>query len=262
MGTRWLPWLFELADAADAMAMRYFQSQDLWVDSKPDRSLVTRADLDIETHVRAAAKTRGLAILGEEHGEDGGDHGAKIIVDPIDATANFARGLPLFATLLAIEEDGEIVAGVVSAPALHTRWHAERGHGAFAGAQRLRVSGVANVTDAQVFHGSLAGSEAVAMTNDVLALAQRSWRQRGLGDFYMHTMVAQGSGDLALDPMLKPWDIAPHIVLVEEAGGRATTMLGERNVYGGSLLSSNGVLHDEAVAYFRAAQEARDAQRS
>jgi histidinol-phosphatase len=142
------------------------------------------------------------------------------------------------------------VAGLVSAPALHQRWHAARGQGAFAGERRLAVSRVTAIEDAQVFHGSLAGAEAVPGTERIPALLQRSWRQRGVGDFWQHVLVAEGCGELSLDPIVKPWDIAPLQVIVEEAGGRATTVTGERSIYGGSLVCSNGLLHAVALAAF------------
>ncbi len=248
----WLPLLHELADQADAISMQYFLSEDLHVEAKPDRSLVTKADLEVETAVRdaIASKNPSLGVFGEEHGETAGDGTSRVIIDPIDATANFARGIPIFATLLALESEGKIVAGVVSAPALHRRWHAARGHGAWSGDRRLRVSGVSKLDDAQLFHGSLAGGEAVPNTHKLPALLARSWRQRGIGDFYQHMLVAEGCGEVGLDPIVMPWDIAPLQIIVEEAGGKATTCAGSRDIYGGSLVTSNGALHDEALAAF------------
>jgi histidinol-phosphatase len=250
MAHDWLPFLHELADAADSISTPYFRRTDLSVERKPDRSLVTVADLEIETAMRdlVAKRHPELGVFGEEHGELESKSGARLIVDPIDATANFARGIPIFATLLAIEDDGEIVAGMVSAPALHQRWHAARGEGAFCGSRRLSVSRVRALEDAQVFHGSLAGAEAVPGTERIPALLQKTWRQRGVGDFWQHVLVAEGCGEIAIDPIVKPWDIAPLQVIVEEAGGLATTVQGERSIYGGSLVCSNGALHAAALA--------------
>jgi len=248
----WLPVLFDLADRADAISMRYFLSEDLNTTAKPDRSVVTKADLEVETAIRDAvvASHPSVGVFGEEHGEVKGDGATRLIVDPIDATANFARGIPIFATLLGLETDGEIVASVVSAPALQRRWHAARGEGAWCGDRRLRVSSVAKLEDAQIFHTSLAGGEAVPNTEKVIPLLRKSWRQRGLGDFYQHMLLAEGCAELALDPIVAPWDIAALQIIVEEAGGKATTFGGERTIYAGSLLSSNGLLHDEALAAF------------
>lgn len=248
----WLPLLHELADQADAISTRYFRSSDLPVERKADRSLVTKADLEVESAIRDTMARRHpqLGVFGEEHGQHEGDGEGRLIVDPIDATANFARGIPIFATLLAIEIGEEVVAGLVSAPALHGRWHAARGAGAWAGDRRLRVSKVGELADAQVFHSSLAGAEAVPDTAKIPALLAGSWRQRGVGDFYQHVLVAEGCGELALDPVVMPWDIAPLQILVEEAGGRSTTTKGERSIRKGSLVSSNGLLHDVALAAF------------
>ena len=257
----WLPVLFDLADKADAVSTRYFLSEDLHVEAKPDRSLVTKADLEVESTVRdALAKSHPeLGVFGEEHGETESRSGVRLIIDPIDATANFARGIPIFATLLAIEvpapapaPDGgpQIVAGLVSAPALHRRWHAALDHGAWCGERRLRVSGVTKIEDAQLFHGSLAGGEAVPNTAKIPGLLAQSWRQRGFGDFYQHMLVAEGCGEIAVDPIVAPWDVAPLQVIVEEAGGKATTLDGQRSIYGGSLLSTNAALHSVALSAF------------
>ncbi len=248
----WLPLLNDLADEADAISLRYFRSSDLPVERKADRSLVTKADLEVESAVRDTMARRHpeLGVFGEEHGEHRGSTGSRLIVDPIDATANFARGLPIYATLLAIEVDEEIVAGLVSAPALHQRWHATRGGGAWSGDRRLQVSRVTAIEDAQVFHGSLAGAEAVPATARIPGLLADSWRQRGVGDFYQHMLVAEGCGEIALDPIVMPWDIAPLQIIVEEAGGRATTITGARSIHAGSLVTSNGALHDVALSPF------------
>ena len=242
----WLAFLQELADAADALALGHFRSRDLRVDTKPDRSLVTAADLAIEEAVRRLTRTRypGLGIFGEEQGESG-DRGDRIIVDPIDATANFARGIPIFATLLALELEGEVVAGLVSAPALATRWWAARGAGAHRNGKPIRVSGVRELSLAQAFHGSHGGSEAAVLPDAWPELLRSTHRQRGFGDFYQHVLVAEGAGELAFDPVLKPWDAAPLIVLAEEAGGAASALDGTRSIYAGSLLTTNGHLHEQ-----------------
>ncbi len=217
--------------------------------------MVTQADLEVETALRKTTSARfpDLGIFGEEHGQVNAEATCRLIIDPIDATANFARGIPIFATLLAIEDAGEVVAGMVSAPALRQRWHAARGHGAFSGDRRLRVSGVKALGDAQVFHTSLAGAEAVPNTARIPALLAKTWRQRGVGDFYQHMLVAEGCGEIACDPIVMPWDIAPLQVIVEEAGGMATTVSGTRDIRGGSLISTNGALHEVALSHFESA---------
>ena len=249
----WLPLLEEIAERAEALALARFRARDLHVEEKPDRSLVTEVDLAIEASARELLASRHpeLGVFGEEQGETQGRGDVRLIIDPIDSTANFARGIPIFATLLAIESGGEIVAGLVSAPALGTRWSAARGHGCYRGSERARVSGVSSLKSAQVFHGSLGGGEAVRTPRGVAELAQRASRDRGFGDFYQHVLVAEGAGECAVDPIVHPWDIASLQVIVEEAGGRATTIDGQRDVYAGSLVSTNGLLHDEVLAIVR-----------
>jgi histidinol-phosphatase len=214
---------------------------------------VTLADREIEAAARKQLAERHpeLGILGEELGEAEGRTNTRLVIDPIDATFNFVRGIPVFATLLAIESAGEVVAGLVSAPALHTRWHAARGAGAFEGKRPLRVSGVRELANAQLMHGSLAGYEGVRTPPGLTALAKVTHRQRGFGDFWQHCLVAAGSGEIAVDPIVHPWDIAALQVIVEEAGGRATSLSGERSIYAGSLVSTNGLLHEAALAHLR-----------
>jgi histidinol-phosphatase len=233
-----------LADRADEIALGLFRKKRLKVAAKPDRSPVTEADEAIEATVRALTGQRHpeLGLLGEEHGAAAGTSGARLIVDPIDATRNFVRGIPVFATLLAIEAGDEVVAGVVSAPALGVRWHAARGAGAFRGTERLAVSRVPRLEQAVLFHGNL-GSGETGPPPGLLALVHHVDRTRGFGDFYQHMLVAEGAGEIGVDPGMKPWDIAPLQVIVEEAGGRATALSGQRSIYAGSLVTSNGLLH-------------------
>ena len=246
----WLPFLQDLAQRADTLSLARFRARDLRVEEKPDTSLVTETDLAIEEAVRerVAARHPELGVFGEEHGETLGSGTCRLIIDPIDATANFARGIPIFATLLAVEDAGEVVAGLVSAPGLATRWWAARGTGAYRNGQRVRVSGVRSLASAQIFYGSLGGYEALATPPTVAELARRGRRDRGFGDFYQHVLVAEGAGEVGVDPIVRAWDIAPLQVILEEAGGRATTLGGERSVHGGSLVSSNGALHDEVLS--------------
>lgn len=248
----WLPLLHDLADRADELARRYFRAGDLHVKSKPDRTLVTQADLAIETMVREVLQQGQpeMRVYGEEQGDDDPEGALRLIVDPIDGTYNFARGIPIFATLLAVEVEGTVVAGLASAAALGQRWHAALGHGAWCGTRRLRVSEIGDLADAHVFHGSLAGYEAVAASAKIPGLLAKTWRQRGMGDFYQHVLVAEGSGEVALDPVVAPWDVAPLGLIVEEAGGRATTVDGKTSIYGKSLVSTNGLLHDSVLAAF------------
>jgi len=248
--TDWVPFLHELGDLADGIALRHFRSAHLVVDAKPDDSPVTIADRGIEDAIRrlVGARHPDVGILGEEAGATGADQATRLIIDPIDGTRNFVRGVPVFATLLAVEQEGEVVAGVVSAPALGERWHAARGAGAWNGPRRLAVSTIADLAHAHFFHGSIGGRAEGNPLPGVLALAGRVARTRGFGDFYQHVLVAEGAGEIAVDPVVQSWDIAALQVLVEEAGGVATTLAGTRDIRGGSLVSSNGRLHTDALA--------------
>ena len=249
----WLPLLTEIADTADEIALRYFRRADLGVSTKSNQTPVSEADLAIESATRKLVSARhpDLGMLGEEEGATGSTT-ERFILDPIDATRNFVRGIPVFATLIAVEIEGEIVAGLVSAPALGTRWHAERGHGAWSGDRRISVSRIASWSEAQVFHGSLGGSERSKWSPRIAELSARAHRDRGFGDFWQHVLVAEGAGEVALDPGVSAWDVAPLMVIVEEAGGRATSVEGERTIYGNSLVTSNGVMHELAIAALRA----------
>ncbi|HLB81783.1 MAG TPA: inositol monophosphatase family protein [Gemmatimonadales bacterium] len=241
----WLPLLGDIADRADEIALTFFGAKRLRVDEKPDLSPVTEADQAIETMARALLRERqpALGLLGEEQGEVAGATGTRLIIDPIDGTRNFVRGIPVFATLLAIETDGEVVAGVASAPALGARWRAARGAGAFRDSRRLRVSGMHSLDEALLFHGNL-GLKEGGPPPGFTQLVGRIGHTRGFGDFYQHMLVAEGAGEVAIDPVMHPWDIAALQVIVEEAGGRATSLGGERSIYTGSLVTSNGALHE------------------
>jgi histidinol-phosphatase len=245
----WLAFLLELAQRADAIALTWFRRDGLGVGIKADQTPVTAADLEIERTVRTLALARHahLALLGEEYGATEPD-GTRLIVDPIDGTANFARGIPLFATLLAIEHDGELLAGVASAPALGTRWAAARGAGAFRNGARIRVSSIDRLGAAQIFHGGFAGTEQLLELPGLMQLLRAGKRERGFGDFYQHVLVAEGAGEVAIDVRLAPWDIAALAIIVEEAGGRATALSGKRDIHAGSLVSTNSLLHDQALA--------------
>lgn len=244
----WIPFLNDIADLADAIALQHFRQGGLRVDLKTDQSPVSEADRAIESVARSLVQQRhpGLGILGEEEGESG-PRDQRLILDPIDGTRNFIRGIPVFATLLAIEQEEEVVAGLVSAPALGRRWHAARGAGAWSGDQRLAVSRIGRWDEAQVFHGSLGGSEARPLPPGLIRLLGDAGRTRGFGDFWQHLLVAEGAGEVSVDVAVSPWDIAALQVIVEEAGGRATSLEGTRSHYQPSLVCSNGTLHEAVL---------------
>lgn len=232
-----------LADAADAITLARFRALDLQVETKPDRTPVSEADRAAERAIRSlvAASGRGEGVLGEELGDESGE--ATWIVDPIDGTKNYVRGIPVWATLLALVRGDVLEVAVVSAPALGRRWWAVRGGGAFADGAPCRVSGVARVEDATVSTTSAHGFE-----SGWGSLASRAYADRGFGDFWQHCLVAEGAVDVACDPVANLWDYAAVKLLVEEAGGRCTTFAGAAPTHGESFLSSNGVVHDAVVS--------------
>ena len=245
----WLKFLEVIADQADQIAVRFFRKANLHIETKPDHSPVTEADKAIEEGAFKLVEENhpGLGFFGEEQGEAVKSDNARLIIDPIDATRNFMRGIPVFATLLAIEEKGEVVAGLVSAPALATRWAAARGQSAFRNGESIRVSGIQEFRHSQVFHGDLSGLEETEPPPGAYTLMPQVQRTRGFGDFYQHMLVAEGAGEIAIDPEVMPWDIAALQIIVEEAGGRATTLDGERSIYGDSLVTTNGLAHEEVL---------------
>ena len=253
----WLEFLNGLAEVADEISLRHFRSHDLHVEEKPNQGPVTEADRSIEATVRRLCHERHpeLGVYGEEEGKSGEGRSIRLLVDPIDSTQNFVRGIPIFATLLAIEAEGELVAGVVSAPALPGRWTAARGCGAFSQGRRLTVSQVRDLSRAQIFHGSLGGVEAYRLPLGLSELLRISERQRGFGDFWQHMLVAEGAGEVSVDPIVEPWDIAPLVLICEEAGGRATSLEAERSIYRGSLVCSNGLVHEAALRVLNGEQE-------
>ena len=276
-----------LADAADALSQQRFRAHDLHVTTKPDRTPVTDADQAVERSIRdGLANARpGDAVLGEEYGEtegepdpdetadEGGAPGAadagrsgrasgahphrQWIVDPIDGTANFLRGVPVWATLIALAIDGVPVVGVVSAPALGRRWWAATGLGAFTsdrldargdGARPIRTSGISTLEDASLSYNSLKGWDEEGRLDELVALSRSVWRTRAYGEMWSYMMVAEGQLELAAEFDLKPYDMAALAPIVEEAGGRFTSVDGVDGPWSGSALASNGVLHEAALA--------------
>lgn len=242
----------ELADAADAITLDRFRADDLVVETKPDLTPVSEADQAVEQVVRERlGEVRPQdTVLGEEFGVTAGDTGRRWIVDPIDGTMSYVRGVPVWATLLALEQDGELTMGVVSAPALGRRWWAVRGQGAYVreghDVRALRVSGVRELGDAQLCFADYAGWLEDGRLDGLLELSRRCWRTRGYGDFWQHMLVAEGAVDVAVDPGVSLWDLAAPLVIVQEAGGRLTDLEGTSRADGGDGLSSNGHLHDLA----------------
>jgi histidinol-phosphatase len=236
----------DLADRAATIAMDVF-SGDVRVRIKDDDTPVTQADTAIEAMVRerVAEVFPADRVLGEEQGGDADAPGRVWIVDPIDATKNFARAIPVFATLIALQVDGSLDLGVVSAPALGERYEAVRGAGARMNGLPIRVSETTSVAEAQVTFSSLPAL--LAERPGMRGILDEAARTRGFGDFWIHVLVARGASEVAVEPELRLWDYAALKVVVEEAGGRMTTIDGGPVTDGGSVLTTNGPLHDEVV---------------
>ncbi|HVV13190.1 histidinol-phosphatase [Amycolatopsis sp.] len=246
-----------LADTADAITTARFRALDLDVRSKPDRTPVTDADTAVEDAIREtlAAERPADAVAGEERGGADWASGRAWVLDPIDGTKNFSRGGPVWATLIALVEDGTPVVGMVSAPLLGRRWWASAGEGAWlrdsTGSRRISVSGVSELSDAYVSTTDLNTWTEYHSREAYLKLTESCWETRAFGDFWHHCLVAEGAIDLAAEPIVNPWDVAPMQVLLTEAGGRFTDLAGVPAFDTGSALSSNGLLHDTALAILR-----------
>jgi len=259
-----------LADLADAISLDRYQAQDLVITTKPDNSPVTDADRAVETAIREALATHRQTdgLVGEEFGSDKGTSGRYWVIDPIDGTKNFMRGVPTWATLIAlvqVDSSGaeEVVVGIASAPALARRWSAAKGHGAFvrfnAGSandlsedfdapsneRKISVSKVGKLSDASISYSDFLGwGDRLEPFQNMLANA---WRTRGLGDFWSHMLVAEGAVDVAIEPSLAVWDMAALDIIVREAGGAFTNTAGQNGPFGGSGVSTNGVLHNAVI---------------
>jgi len=259
-----------LADLADAISLDRYQAQDLVVTTKPDNTPVTDADRAVETAIRKALATHRQTdgLVGEEFGSDKGLSGRYWVIDPIDGTKNFMRGVPTWATLIAlvqVDSAGieEVVVGIASAPALARRWSAAKGHGAFvrfnsgnfddlteefdsvSNEKKISVSKVGILSDASISYSDFVGwGDRLEPFQKMLANA---WRTRGIGDFWSHMLVAEGAVDVAIEPSLAVWDMAALDIIVREAGGSFTNTAGQNGPFGGSGVSTNGVLHNAVI---------------
>ncbi len=247
----------ELCQRSDEITLGRFRREDLQVQTKPDMTPVSDADMAVEREVRQRlSEVRPEdVVVGEEYG--GGEEVAsrrRWIIDPIDGTKGYVRGLPVWGTLLALEEDGELTVGVASAPALGRRWWAARGQGAYVSdglssePRRIHVSGIGELADAHMSFGDFEGWEEIGRLDAMLELCRKCWRVRGMGDFFSYMLVAEGAAEIALDPIVSLWDMAAQQVIIEEAGGCQTDLSGARDPGGGSGVATNGLLHEATLA--------------
>jgi histidinol-phosphatase len=244
-----------LADRADALTSARFGALDLRVDTKPDLTPVTDADRAVEAELREVLgrERPGDSVVGEEFGGTTTFNGRQWVIDPIDGTKNFVRGVPVWASLIALLEDGVPTVGVVSAPALHRRWWAARGHGAFAAvdggpARPLSVSSVAQLDSASLSFSSLSGWAQRGLRDRFIELTDAVWRVRAYGDFLSYCLLAEGAVDIAAEPEVSVWDLAALDVLVREAGGTFTGLDGAAGPHRGSAVATNGLLHRQVLA--------------
>ncbi len=247
----WLDFALACCDLADEIALGSFRTQ-LLVEAKADGSFVTEADRAIEQAIRGRLADRfpDHGIVGEEYGTEIGSSDVRWLLDPIDGTHNFMRSVPLFGTLLAVERDGEVQVGVISAPALGQRWFASRGLGAWSigsaglDRRRLRVSVETTLGGAQLLFRSVTDMHASRVSAGFDALLPEVWRERGFGDFWGYALVADGAAEAMVEQDLGPWDVAAPWILVEEAGGRVTDFDGQRSFARGESIATNGLLHE------------------
>jgi histidinol-phosphatase len=249
-----------IVDEAASLSMRAFRTKEMQIERKRDGTVVTQIDKAVEAmaYARVAACGLPIDIIGEETASEPPTGPATIgrarmIIDPIDGTEEFTRGIPTFGTLIGIEENGDIVAGMVSAPALSegTRWWAYKGEGAFRSGHPIRVSRVDRLASSMVFTTGTGPTKSHDARAALRRFADAARNSRSLGGFWQHMLVAEGAIEAAVDWLSKPWDLAPLGLIVEEAGGKSTTAAGERTVYRGQMISTNGLIHDEALALLR-----------
>ena len=251
----WVDLALEICDDTDAIAIRHFR-RDMVVSQKPDRSWVTEADEAVERVIRerisSAHPDHGL--VGEEYGAALGSADVRWYIDPIDGTHNFMRGVPHFATLIAVERAGELQAAVISAPALGERWYGWRGGGAWSSGapstvtpRRLHVSTVAALADAQVVYASARDLLDSPLVPGFRTWIGSAWRDRGFGDFWGYTLVAEGAAEAMVEVELSPWDIAAPMLIIEEAGGRVTDLEGRRSLTGPVFVTTNGLVHEATL---------------
>jgi histidinol-phosphatase len=242
----------EAVSRSGPLALHYFE-QALNVEWKEDESPVTVADRETETVLRQALCSAFPqdGFLGEEYGDQPGTSGFRWIIDPIDGTRNFVRGIPIWATLVGLEYRGERIAGIVDIPTLRQTYHALRGEGAYRGDKRIRVSDVDTLGQAVLYYTSLSWFLKAGLEQAFLEIVRRTYMQRGFGDFWPYVLIAQGSGDVMLEHGVHAWDVAAIQPLVEEAGGRFSNWDGGADIFKPDVIVTNGKLHEEVLGIIR-----------
>lgn len=249
----------DLADRADALTSARFGALDLRIETKPDLTPVTDADRAVEADLRdvLARERPADSIVGEEFGGETSFTGRQWIIDPIDGTKNFVRGVPVWASLIALLQDGVPVVGAISAPALRRRWWAARGQGAFTAldgtpSRRLSVSSVAQLNSASLSFSSLSGWAQRGLRDRFIELTDAVWRVRAFGDFLSYCFLAEGAVDIAAEPEVSVWDLAALDILVREAGGTLTGLDGVAGPHSGSAVATNGLLQERVLEHLGA----------
>jgi histidinol phosphatase-like enzyme (inositol monophosphatase family) len=237
-----------LVFASSGITLKYFR-KTFDIRKKPDESIVTIADEECEMFIGETLQKRfpGCSLVGEEFGEQKGDNAFTWYIDPIDGTINYSRGLPFWGTLLALEVDNEIVLGILYFPAMEKTVLASKGRGCFDDEQRLAVSSVSNLSESTLVYGYLKYFLGQPQKDGFMELARRVYDSRGWGDCYGYATVIGGNADIMIDPRVGPWDVAPMVICIEEAGGRFSDYKGDRTIHGGNAVVTNGILHDEAL---------------
>ena len=238
----------ELAQKAAKIAMGYYETA-LDIEWKNDESPVTVADREVEKFLRSSLNKyfNHDGFLGEEYDDEPGDSGYRWIIDPIDGTRNFVRGIPIWATLLGLEYKGEMLAGITVAPGLNQTYRALRGDGAFRNDIKINVSTINSLGASQLFYSSISWFVKAGMEKEFLALASATEKQRGFGDFYGFVLVAQGAGEIMIEHGVHAWDVASIIPLIEEAGGKFSDWKGNKSIYAPDVLVTNGILHQQIL---------------
>lgn len=246
-----LEFALELADIADVITMKRYRAVDLAVETKPDMTPVTESDraAELALRERITAAMPDDAVVGEEFGAGEGAFERRWILDPIDGTKSYVRGVPTWSTLIALQVGDTATVGVVSMPALQRRWWAVRGEGAFCNGQAIHVSAVPDLADSQLTWSGIEDWDGIGQLDAIIGLGRACWRTRGIGDAWQYMLVAEGAAEIALDPEAKLWDLAALKVVVEEAGGRFTDLSGADRFDGGSGIATNGLVHDAALAH-------------